>query len=86
MYLDEMGKPRPGATLDGPLAAGIPGQPAGLAHLATRYGRLPPKKSLTPATRFAEALTNCIAASRSEERRVGKECVMRCRSRWWPYH
>src|SRR3546814_15502150 len=25
-------------------------------------------------------------ASRSEERRVGKECVSTCRSRWWPYH
>src|SRR3546814_14044537 len=23
---------------------------------------------------------------RSEERRVGKECVSQCRSRWWPYH
>src|SRR3546814_2207717 len=23
---------------------------------------------------------------RSEERRVGKECVSTCRSRWWPYH
>src|SRR3546814_19783155 len=23
---------------------------------------------------------------RSEERRVGKECVSKCRSRWWPYH
>src|SRR3546814_12295643 len=23
---------------------------------------------------------------RSEERRVGKECVSPCRSRWWPYH
>src|SRR3546814_12095912 len=22
---------------------------------------------------------------RSEERRVGKECVGTCRSRWWPY-
>src|SRR3546814_12103522 len=22
----------------------------------------------------------------SEERRVGKECVSRSRSRWWPYH
>src|SRR3546814_6039070 len=26
------------------------------------------------------------AARRSEERRVGKECVSTCRSRWWPYH
>src|SRR3546814_14210319 len=25
-------------------------------------------------------------AFRSEERRVGKECVRTCRSRWWPYH
>ena len=23
---------------------------------------------------------------RSEERRVGKECAVRCRSRWSPYH
>ena len=26
------------------------------------------------------------AAGRSEERRVGKECVTTCRSRWSPYH
>src|SRR3546814_2007903 len=25
-------------------------------------------------------------SSRSEERRVGKECVSTCRSRWSPYH
>src|SRR3546814_13431653 len=25
-------------------------------------------------------------AFRSEERRVGQECVSTCRSRWWPYH
>src|SRR3546814_6623796 len=34
---------------------------------------------------------NCVsrpadAALRSEERRVGKECVSTCRSRWSPYH
>src|SRR3546814_13242514 len=28
---------------------------------------------------------NAISA-RSEERRVGKECVSTCRSRWSPYH
>src|SRR3546814_13764186 len=27
-----------------------------------------------------------FAAIRSEERRVGKECVSTCRSRWSPYH
>src|SRR3546814_11658660 len=25
-------------------------------------------------------------SNRSEERRVGKECVSKCRSRWSPYH
>src|SRR3546814_19132347 len=33
------------------------------------------------------ALAIClIMATRSEERRVGKECVSTCRSRWTPYH
>src|SRR3546814_9393934 len=27
-----------------------------------------------------------LIQSRSEERRVGKECVSTCRSRWSPYH
>src|SRR3546814_7410971 len=27
-----------------------------------------------------------IRTNRSEERRVGKECVSTCRSRWSPYH
>src|SRR3546814_2247204 len=31
------------------------------------------------------AVRGCVAA-RSEERRVGKECVSTCRSRWSPYH
>src|SRR3546814_12229573 len=35
--------------------------------------------------RHAGALLQA-ADPRSEERRVGKECVSRCRSRWSPYH
>src|SRR3546814_10043282 len=27
-----------------------------------------------------------VGIYRSEERRVGKECVSTCSSRWWPYH
>src|SRR3546814_11064475 len=27
-----------------------------------------------------------VLSDRSEERRVGKECVSTCRSRWSPYH
>src|SRR3546814_13028027 len=30
--------------------------------------------------------TTLQLAQRSEERRVGKECVSTCRSRWSPYH
>src|SRR3546814_16903521 len=28
----------------------------------------------------------CSTSIRSDERRVGKECVSTCRSRWSPYH
>src|SRR3546814_4677367 len=31
-------------------------------------------------------LVRQVAVLRSEERRVGKECVSTCRSRWSPYH
>src|SRR3546814_12137715 len=34
---------------------------------------------------FATA-TGIVGAVRSDERRVGKECVSTCRSRWSPYH
>src|SRR3546814_4093315 len=33
-----------------------------------------------------EAFVALQRAARSEERRVGKECVSTCRSRWAPYH
>src|SRR3546814_17810081 len=46
--------------------------------------------SVRDALRIGEA-TSLIAdivgtTNRSEERRVGKECVSTCRSRWSPYH
>ncbi|HRP85953.1 MAG TPA: gamma-glutamyltransferase, partial [Gammaproteobacteria bacterium] len=39
MYLDAQGEPVPGLSLNGPLAAGIPGTPAALAHVSEHYGR-----------------------------------------------
>src|SRR3546814_6490417 len=33
-----------------------------------------------------DGLIRRTIAQRSEERRVGKECVSTCRSRWSPYH
>src|SRR3546814_9783236 len=44
-------------------------------------------RTILPAT--AESTQRSIVAStgsRSDERRVGKECVSTCRSRWPPYH
>src|SRR3546814_12364676 len=35
---------------------------------------------------YSDAEISAIVEERSEERRVGKECVSTCRSRWWPYH
>lgn len=53
MYLDEKGEVIPGLSRDGALAAGIPGEPAALAHIAERYGQLPLARSLAPAIRLA---------------------------------
>jgi gamma-glutamyltranspeptidase/glutathione hydrolase len=53
MYLDDDGNPVRRASFNGPLAAGIPGQAAGLIHLAERYGRLSLAESLAPAIRYA---------------------------------
>ncbi|MDR2877176.1 MAG: gamma-glutamyltransferase [Chromatiales bacterium] len=53
MYLDANGEPVPRLSLDGALAAGIPGTPAALVHLAREYGKLPLARSLEPAIRLA---------------------------------
>lgn len=54
MYLDRAGKPVPRASTDGPLAAGIPGLPAGLVHLTENYGSMPLGQLLQPAIAHAE--------------------------------
>lgn len=53
MYQDRRGKLIKGKSLNGPLAAGIPGEPAALVHLARRYGRLSLARDLAPAIRLA---------------------------------
>src|SRR3546814_925751 len=39
-----------------------------------------------PAIAQRSLFDHVRAVARSEERRVGKECVSTCRSRWSPYH
>ena len=53
MYLDKAGNPVDNASIVGPLAAGIPGEPAAFEALAVKYGKLPLKQSLQPAIRLA---------------------------------
>src|SRR3546814_2559081 len=54
--------------------SGHPGRP----ELAAMYGWLRPK--------IVIPVHGEMRHMRSEERRVGKECVSTCRSRWSPYH
>src|SRR3546814_5695498 len=56
------------------LEGGIEGRPENVLFYATSN-----RRHLMPR----EMIEN---ESRSEERRVGKECVSTCRSRWSPYH
>jgi gamma-glutamyltranspeptidase/glutathione hydrolase len=53
MYLDDDGNVVPGLSVNGALAAGIPGVPAALVYISRRYGRLPLHRSLAPAIRLA---------------------------------
>lgn len=54
MFLGANGKPVPGLSLNGGLAAAIPGEPAALVYITEHYGRLPLAKLLAPAIRLAE--------------------------------
>ena len=53
MYLDPKGEPVAEASQVGPLAAGVPGSPAGLYELHRKHGRLPWKKVVEPARKLA---------------------------------
>lgn len=53
MFLDKDGNVIPKLSTDSALAAGIPGEPAGMGLIAAKYGKLPLKVSLQPAIRLA---------------------------------
>jgi gamma-glutamyltranspeptidase/glutathione hydrolase len=52
-YLDAKGELDRDKAENGAASAGIPGLPAGLVHVARKYGRLPLSRSLAPAIRVA---------------------------------
>src|SRR3546814_2696806 len=68
------------ALVTGVQTCALPIWPGAPLHAPRRRGPCPPpwpvRRRASPARR----------QPRSEERRVGKECVSTCRSRWSPYH
>src|SRR3546814_12791388 len=69
----------------GPLGNNRPRWPPGQVpqEQGLRAASPPPRdRPLSPLRGF----TANASEARSEERRVGKECVSTCRSRWSPYH
>jgi len=53
MYLDKDGNAVASLSRDSALAAGIPGEPAGLVYMARKYGKLPLTVSMAPAIKLA---------------------------------
>src|SRR3546814_13660163 len=65
-------------------------QAFGDANVAVARGRVTAwmimDQQASRRVQFERAPKNRAGIKRSEERRVGKEYVSRCRSRWSPYH
>src|SRR3546814_7519568 len=76
----EMMAARPSDTICDP-ACGTAGFLVAAAEYLDTHHREAIYKDTKSAKQFNEATFH-----RSEERRVGKECVSTCRSRWSPYH
>src|SRR3546814_15404076 len=72
-----------------PLLCPLPSQTAeAIRHFLVIQGngaRLSTGRLLLPFRPLGEQPALC-PFGRSEERRVGNECVSACRSRWWPHH
>ena len=58
-----------------------------LLHCALDAGLSPPAEAIVLDLQSGDGMRSVVPwLRRSEERRVGKECRMPCRSRWSPYH
>ena len=56
------------------------------SKLSFEIGKLPTLKLQEEWTFYIKHCSVLMSMTRSEERRVGKECTSVCRSRWSPYH
>src|SRR3546814_11898467 len=55
-------------------------------HRADFGGRRAHAAPFSGTRRVRSKNASSVSKRRSAERRVGKECVSTCRSRWWTYH
>src|SRR3546814_9476425 len=60
--------------------------PGGMPHATSAAKKTCPPKRSPWASAPSSRPARLSSWHRSEERRVGKECVSTCRSRWSPYH
>src|SRR3546814_10999619 len=58
----------------------------GATPMSLKYGSDFVAASYRVQPNIAVKDSDVVFVGRSEERRVGKECVSTCRSRWSPYH
>src|SRR3546814_11977337 len=58
---------------------------AAIAKNAADKGLVVGPEAIAKLKALADSFRTAQVAARSEERRVGKECVSTCRSRWSPY-
>src|SRR3546814_19489594 len=57
-----------------------------LPHVTDHASRRTTESAIAGLALVAEAWPRILPFLRSEERRVGRECVSTCRSGWSPYH
>src|SRR3546814_18185416 len=71
-----------------PIRQRVGARPVGVVE---KYGAVRPRlararhRGMTTRPRKRRRIRRAVAPERPEERRVGKECVSTCRSRWPPY-
>src|SRR3546814_9386970 len=69
-----------------PIYARADDQPVGRSRTSAIWSRPCRRRCAGPRRRRSSLKSSRRGTRRSEERRVGKECVSTCRSRWSPYH
>ena len=76
-------------TVEMPRSISVPPSPCEVPPSGPAFKPLSPRRPHTPSDRVTVRPLDEVApgdSTRSEERRVGKECLRLCRSRWSPYH